>query len=337
MHTSITGQPPGAGARPEWPAHYPAGYAVVDVETTGLSRTDRIVSAAVYRLDGHGEVVDHWYSPVNPLRDPGPVWIHGLTSELLADAPTFPEVAEELTARLAGRVLVAHNARFDWTMLAREFARCGGEAAVEERLCTIVLSKELALPLRDHKLPTLAAHFGVRPRHAHHALDDARVLAEVFRPSLRMAADAGLELPLQRCRPMADPTPYENEAPASLPPSPTGPNGATAFRQWRPRRTRAACPYANPGAWQPESRLVQGMRIAFTGDTAIDREVLEDRAERAGLKVATSVSGRTSLLVTNDRADRTTKARRARELSTPVVDEPTFLKLLEDVAPGRPA
>src|SRR6188472_3418197 len=106
---------------PPWPAGYPEGYAVVDVETTGLGRDDRIVSAAVYQLDAHGAVQDHWYSPVNPQRDPGPVWIHGLTGEMLADAPLFPEIAGQLAARLSGRVLVAHNAVFDWSMLAREY------------------------------------------------------------------------------------------------------------------------------------------------------------------------------------------------------------------------
>lgn len=71
-----------------WPTAYPQGYAVVDVETTGLARDDRIVSAAVYRLDARGNVEDHWYTLVNPRRDPGPVWIHGLTSAMLSDAPS---------------------------------------------------------------------------------------------------------------------------------------------------------------------------------------------------------------------------------------------------------
>lgn len=75
---------------PEWPTAYPEGYAVVDVETTGLARDDRIVSAAVYRLDARGDVEDHWYTTVNPQRDPGPVWIHGLTSAALAGAPCSP-------------------------------------------------------------------------------------------------------------------------------------------------------------------------------------------------------------------------------------------------------
>lgn len=179
-----------------WPTAYPQGYAVVDVETTGLARDDRIVSAAVYRLDAQGNVEDHWYTLVNPERDPGPVWIHGLTSDVLEGAPLFPEVAAQLSERLADRVLVAHNAAFDWSMLAREYARASVVAPVEQRLCTIALSKELRLPLPNHKLASLAAHFGVVQQRAHHALDDARVLAEAFRPSLHAAARGGVRLPL---------------------------------------------------------------------------------------------------------------------------------------------
>ncbi|MET7439470.1 exonuclease domain-containing protein, partial [Streptomyces sp. NPDC005568] len=154
-----------------WPAAYPKGYAVVDVETTGLARDDRIISAAVYRLDARGEVEDHWYTTVNPERDPGPVWIHGLTSEMLEGAPLFPDIAEEFASRLADRVLVAHNAVFDWSMIAREYARAEREAPVRQRLCTIALSKELGLPLPNHKLESLAAHFGVVQRGVRARLD----------------------------------------------------------------------------------------------------------------------------------------------------------------------
>ncbi|MFC7467452.1 exonuclease domain-containing protein [Actinomadura keratinilytica] len=178
-----------------WLATYPTGYAVVDVETTGLARDDRIVSAGVYQLDALGRVEDHWYTLVNPERDPGPVWIHGLTTSVLKDAPLFKDISDELSARLADRVLVAHNAAFDWSMLAREYARAERVAPVRQRLCTIALSKELGLPLPNHKLESLAAHFGVVQERAHHALDDARVLAEAFRPSLAAAAAAGCGCP----------------------------------------------------------------------------------------------------------------------------------------------
>ncbi|MGW8380544.1 DEDDh family exonuclease [Streptomyces sp. ODS28] len=327
-----------------WPDGYPAGYAVVDVETTGLAREDRIVSAAVYRLDARGEVEDHWYSPVNPQRDPGPVWIHGLTAEDLADAPLFTDIAEEFAARLEGRVLVAHNALFDWSMIAREYARAERTAPVRQRLCTIALAKELSLPLPNHKLESLAAHYGVEQQRAHHALDDARVLAEAFRPSLRAAVERGVRLPLLACRPLTE----WSDSPAGGGRA-DGPQGGghggsygggyarrPASGTWRPSRKRPKCPYPNPGRFDPGGRLKQGMRVAISGDTTVDRELLEDRAIEAGLHIASSVSRLTSVLVTNDPDAATSKVEKARSFGTPVIDEAAFSQLLQDVVPATP-
>ncbi|MEV7779805.1 DEDDh family exonuclease [Kitasatospora sp. NPDC088351] len=300
------------------------GFAVVDVETTGLGRSDRVISAGVYQLDPDGEVTDHWYTLVNPERDPGPVWIHGLTDELLADAPTFPQIAGALAERLRGRVLVAHNALFDWNMISREFSRAGLHAPVDQRLCTMVLSRDLRLPLPNGKLSSLAAYFGVQQRQAHNALDDARVLAEAFRPSLHLARQGGVPLPLQACVAVTDLGEDEPAAPGRA--SWTG----SSYRQ---ARKRPPCPYPNPGRWEDGKPLVQGMRVAITGDTATDRELLEDRAVEAGLHIATSVSRLTSLLVTNEPGSWSGKARRAREVGTPVVTEDAFLQLLREVAP----
>ncbi|MGW1772992.1 DEDDh family exonuclease [Streptomyces sp. NPDC002104] len=317
-----------------WPTAYPQGYAVVDVETTGLARDDRIISAAVYRLDAQGNVEDHWYTLVNPLRDPGPVWIHGLTSDMLQDAPLFKDIAEEFADRLADRVLVAHNAIFDWQMIAREYARAEATAPVRQRLCTIALSKELNLPLPNHKLESLAAHFGVVQQRAHHALDDARVLAEAFRPSLHAAARDNVRLPLLECRPLTEwsDTPA---APRVGYQASYGAGGGNAGSSWRPSRKRPPCPYPNPGRWVDGTPLKQGMRIAFSGDTSVDRELLEDRAVEAGLHVATSLSRLTSLLVTNDPDSSTSKTVKAKSFGTPVVDEAAFTQLLRDVAPAQ--
>ncbi|WP_112465766.1 DEDDh family exonuclease [Streptomyces triticisoli] len=311
-----------------WPTAYPKGYAVVDVETTGLARDDRIVSAAVYRLDARGEVEDHWYTLVDPERDPGPVWIHGLTSEALRGAPLFADIAEEFGARLADRVLVAHNAVFDWQMIAREYARAKREAPVRQRLCTIALAKELGLPLPNHKLESLAAHFGVVQQRAHHALDDARVLAEAFRPSLLAAAAGGMRLPLLECLPLTE---WSDRA---VPRQSSGGYGGYRQSSWRPSRKRPACPYPNPGRYEVGRRLKQGMRVAFSGDTSTDRELLEDRAVEAGLHVSTSLSRLTSLLVTNDPDSGTSKVVKARQYGTPVVDEAAFGQLLGDVEPA---
>ncbi len=96
----------------------------------------------------------------------------------------------------------------------------------------------------------------------------------------------------------------------------------------------AGLPYPNPGRYESDKPLKQGMRVAFSGDTSVDRELLEDRTVEAGLHVAGSVSRLTSLLVTNDPDAATSKTLKARSFGTPVVDEAAYTQLLRDVAPA---
>lgn len=152
------------------------------------------------------------------------------------------------------------------------------------------------------------------------------MLAEAFRPSLRAAADRGVRLPLLECRPLTEWS--------SAPSIGRQQSGGYPSGSWRPSRKRPACPYPNPGRYEEDKPLKQGMRIAFSGDTSVDRELLEDRAVEAGLHVATSLSRLTSLLVTNDPDSSTSKVVKARQFGTPVIDEAAFGQLLRDVEPA---
>lgn len=108
--------------------------AVVDVETTGFSRYDRIVEfACVTVVDG--AVVEEYETLIQPERDPGPVHIHGITPEMLQAAPPFETVAGDISSRLDGAVLVAHNISFDVRMLRQEAARLGARNSTRARGC----------------------------------------------------------------------------------------------------------------------------------------------------------------------------------------------------------
>ncbi|MBL7630926.1 hypothetical protein I7412_27940 [Frankia sp. CN6] len=284
---------------------------MVDVEATGLRpRQDRVLSIGVVLLAPDGSVEHRWSTLLDPGCDPGPVHIHGLTREVLAGSPTFDQVQGQLAGLLANRVLVAHNARYDWAMLASEALRAGQALPVANRLCTWVLSRRLDLPVPDLKLGTLAAHWGVAQTRAHDAADDAAVLAALLPRLLRVAAEQELELPLTPCA-------------AELPPPFPG------------RGPRIPCPYVNPGRLGAVAGgLAQGMVAVFTGPSRMPRERLETMATEAGLKVTDAVNGATSLLVTNDVGSGSRKARAALARDIPVVDEETFLRLLADIRPG---
>ncbi|MFF4911683.1 TerD family protein [Streptomyces tendae] len=289
---------------------YAFEWALVDVETSGLvPRRDRVLSVAVVTLGADGEQTGEFSTLLNPGCDPGPVHVHGLTAERLRGAPAFEQVAGRIGALLEGRVLVAHNAQFDYDFLAHEFARARLQLPVARRLCTLALNRRVDPPTDDLKLGTLAAHYGVPRLKAHDALDDTRVLAGVLRASLREAAQLDLPLPLVACPPRQD-------------------------AQFAPKPPKTPCAFRNPGRLTAGGPLVQGMKVAVTGETRTARADLVLRGVAAGLNMMGSVSGHTSALVTNDAAADSAKARRARAEGVPVIDESAFLRLLGDVRPG---
>ncbi|MFJ8841784.1 TerD family protein [Streptomyces cyaneofuscatus] len=291
---------------------YAFDWALVDVETSGvIARRDRVLSVAVVTIGPDGEQTGEFSTLLNPGCDPGPVHVHGLTAERLLGAPTFEQVAGRIGALLQDRVLVAHNAQFDYDFLAHEFARARLYLPVSQRLCTLALNRQVDPPAADMKLGTLAAHYGVPQTRAHNALDDTRVLAGILRATLREAARLDLPLPLVTCPPRQD-------------------------VQFAPQPPKTPCAYRNPGRAETGGPLVQGMKIAITGETATSRAELVARSVAMGLNMMSSVSRHTSALVTNEAGSGSAKARRAAAEGVPVIDEHTFLRLLGDVRAGTP-
>lgn len=312
VHTGRGPLPPSVASR------YQHGYAVVDVETSGLSPAHhRVLQVAVTQVEPDGALGRSWSSLLDPGCDPGPVHVHGLTRERLAGAPQYQDVVGTLDELLRDRVLVAHNARFDWGFLAAESDRARSQLSVGRRLCTQTLSRRLDLPVSNLTLATVAAHWGVEQRRAHDAEDDVRVLVEILRHSLVAADRLGMALPIAACGP---------DAPGSGEGGPVRPSPAP----------RVPCAWAWPGRWDGASPWVQGMKIVFTGPTERSRDDLVRLAVGAGLDVMNSASSRTSVVVCASPAATTRKLAAARAHGIEIVDEGTFLDLVGRVAPGRP-
>ena len=163
------------------PALVAHGFAVLDLETTGLvAARDRIVELAVVRLDPSGRVQDEWDTLVNPGRSVGASQQHGITSVDVRGAPRFGEILEALTERLAGRVLVAHNARFDMAFIRNEYARAGSAFPDVPYLCTLEASWTYLPDLARRRLADCCWVCGIPLHHAHSALGDARATAQLL-------------------------------------------------------------------------------------------------------------------------------------------------------------
>jgi DNA polymerase-3 subunit epsilon len=154
-----------------------APLAIVDLETTGGDmRRDRITEVAVIGVE-RGERVGEWSSLVNPEAGIPPAiqTLTGITEQMVEGAPRFRSLAAELYERLAGRVFVAHNARFDYGFLQREFAAAG--IRFEARtLCSVRLSRRLYSEHVHHDLDSLIARHGLACEPRHRAMPDAEAV-----------------------------------------------------------------------------------------------------------------------------------------------------------------
>jgi DNA polymerase-3 subunit epsilon len=154
----------------------------VDLETTGAVGTaDRITEIGLVEVNEDGEARE-WSTLVNP-EAPIPGFIQnltGITDEMVAQAPTFAEVAEEVLARLQGKLFIAHNARFDYGFLKNEFKRLGIEFKAPV-LCTVKLSRKLYPQYGKHSLDALIERHQLRVPARHRALADASVLWQFWR------------------------------------------------------------------------------------------------------------------------------------------------------------
>ncbi len=154
--------------------------AFVDLETTSGSPTeDRITEVGIIEVDFDDpqQPVREWASLVNP-QAPIPPFIEtltGITNAMVADAPCFEDLADDILARLDGRLFIAHNARFDHGFLKNAFRRTGHPFRPPV-LCTVRLSRRLYPGYSRHNLDTLIERHRLIVEMRHRAIGDARLL-----------------------------------------------------------------------------------------------------------------------------------------------------------------
>jgi DNA polymerase-3 subunit epsilon len=169
-------------------------FAVVDVETTGMraSGGDRITEIAVVVVHGGRRevVLDTLVNPERPI-PPAICAITNITNAMVRGAPTFAELADQVVAALAGRVFVAHNARFDWNFIRAEVRRARDLALDGPQLCTVRLARRLVTGVRSCGLDNLTQHFGFENAARHRAAGDALVTADLLACLLRLAREEG--------------------------------------------------------------------------------------------------------------------------------------------------
>ncbi len=169
-------------------------FLAVDTETNGLGGESCELTEVGAVLVGGGELHDRWSSLVQtniPLRR-GIQRFTGITQAMVDSAPSLDVVLPELERRLAGRVMVAHNAPFDRRVLRQAFERIGLDWPDPPVICTAALARKLMPLQRERRLGALADALGIEVAVAHRALADAETCARVLCALFpRLCAHAG--------------------------------------------------------------------------------------------------------------------------------------------------
>lgn len=156
-------------------------YAIIDTETTGgTPRFSRLTDISIFIYDGEG-IVDEFSSLINPEM-PIPAFITQLTGiddEMVAGAPRFEEIAQQIVEITEGVTFVAHNVNFDYGMIRSEFARLQYDYQ-RPKLCTVRLARKFMPGHRSYGLGNICADLGIPINGRHRARGDAEATVELF-------------------------------------------------------------------------------------------------------------------------------------------------------------
>lgn len=192
----------------------PRQFVVLDLETTGISKTQEFVcqiSMAV--VDEEGEVLDTFSSYVRTRREddgtwyvgeqttkegkPGAATVHGITSEQLESAPTLDDLSPMIHEISEGRTLVAHNARFDHPFLQEHLRSTKkGQLPALPIHDTLRAEQRQQLvsgdPVRHNRLLQVCERYGipVDESKAHDAAYDVSLTGKVLAKQLKSRREA---------------------------------------------------------------------------------------------------------------------------------------------------
>ncbi len=152
-----------------------------DTETTGRYPIESEICeiAAVKYLNG--QIIDKFQSLIKPIRPMGEevIKIHGITNEMVQDAPPIKDVLPQFHKFIQDGTLVAHHAPFDMGFISVGFEAMGLELPSKPVICSSRLSRNVITDSKNHRLQTLIPHLGIPQGTAHRAFDDSTACLDV--------------------------------------------------------------------------------------------------------------------------------------------------------------
>lgn len=165
--------------------------AVIDIETPNRNN-DSICSIGIVFVE-NGVITNTFYSLVNPEDDfeNANIRIHGITENDVKDAPTFPEIWNNVKDVFEGYLLAGHNFTFDLSCIKKSLLKHDIKAVPVYYIDTLTVSRRNIVDIENHQLSTLCDYYGINLEKHHNALADSYATAEIM---LYMIKEFGLNV-----------------------------------------------------------------------------------------------------------------------------------------------
>jgi DNA polymerase-3 subunit epsilon len=174
-------------------------YAIVDIETTGsYAAANGITEISIHVFDGE-KVMSTFETLINPGQ-PIPRYIQamtGISDEMVANAPTFEEVAQKIHETLQDKIFVAHNVNFDYSFVKAHLEKSGYPFNTK-KLCTVRLSRKIIPGFPSYSLGNLCHALGITVYDRHRAGGDTAATVKLFQLLLHKDKDQFIHKSLLR-------------------------------------------------------------------------------------------------------------------------------------------
>ena len=154
----------------------------IDTETSGqYPIQDDLCELAAIKSVG-GEIVDKKQFLVKPKEKMSDfvIGIHGITNEMVKDAPPISEVLSEFMDFVADGVIVGHHSPFDLGFLVYDMEKLGLSLPKYPAFCSSLISRNAIVGPPNHKLQTLVKYLNLEGGQDHRALDDAHACLQLL-------------------------------------------------------------------------------------------------------------------------------------------------------------
>ena len=169
-------------------------FACLDTETTGLAPdTGGKICEVAVSVSRAGRPLEEFTTLINPAvpMHPDVIAIHGITNEMVKDAPQFADILPKLLGILDNCVIVAHNADFDIGFLQYEFEQCGMHFPKYPVIDTLKLARKSGR-FEKNRLGFIAEKLGISCVGWHRAMADTKMAEQIFYYFLTELAKQGV-------------------------------------------------------------------------------------------------------------------------------------------------